>query len=59
MCTMVANIWEFGEGVDSARGVAAIIIVVTKSQNSSVAIVHATLRNGRQPMALFRLFRVQ
>ena len=42
---------EFGEGVDSARGVAAMLF--------SVAIVHATARSGRRTIAWFLLFQVQ
>ena len=49
--------WEFGEGVDSARGVAAIVVCF---QNSSCnRSCNAIARNGRRTIASFLLFRVQ
>ena len=50
-------IWEFGEGVDSARGVAAIVVCCRNSScNSSCDSIP---RNGRRTIAFFLLFRVQ
>ena len=49
--------WVFGEGVDSARGVAAIVVC---RRNSSCNISRdAIVRNGRRTIALLLLFRVQ
>ena len=49
--------WEFGEGVGSARGVAAIVVCCRNSSCSSScdAIAH----NGRGTLAVFLLFQVQ
>ena len=49
--------WEFGEGMDSARGVAAKVVFCHNSScNSSCdAVVHS----GRTAIAFFLLFRVQ
>ena len=49
--------WEFGEGVDSARGVAAIVVCRRNSWCNSSC--DAIARNGRRTIALFLLFRVQ
>ena len=49
--------WEFGEGVDSARGVAAI--VVCSSNSSCNSLCDTIARNGLRTIALFLLFRVQ
>ena len=47
----------FGEGVDSARGVAAI--VVCRRNSSCNSSCDASARNGQRTIALFLLFRVQ
>ena len=48
------KIWEFGEGVDSARGVAAIVVCCRKSLcNSSCG---AMACNGRRAITFFLLF---
>ena len=39
-CTKSRNVWEFREGVDSARGLTTIVVFC---RNFSVATVHATL----------------
>ena len=49
--------WEFGEGVDAARGVAAIVVCCRNSSCSSSC--DAIARKGRRTIALFLLFRVQ
>ena len=51
------GIWEFGEGVDSARGVAAI--VVCRRNGSCNSSCDAIACNGRRTIAFFLLFRVQ
>ena len=48
---------EFGEGVDSARGVAAV--VVCRRNSSCNSSCDAIARNGRRTIAFFLLFRVQ
>ena len=50
-------LWEFGEGVDSARGVAAIVVCCRNSSRNSSC--DAIARNGRRAIAFFLLFRVQ
>ena len=49
--------WVFGEGVDSARGVAAIVVWFRNSSCNSSC--DALARNGRRTIAFFLLFRVQ
>ena len=51
------EVWVFGEGVDSARGVAAIVACRHNSSCSSPCDEIA--RIGRRTIALFLLFRVQ
>ena len=51
------KVWVFGEGVDSARGVAAIVICRRNSSCNSSC--DAIARNGRRTIAFFLLFRVQ
>ena len=53
------KVWVFGElqGVDSARGVAAIVLCRRNSSCNSSC--DAIPRNGRRTIALFLLFRVQ
>ena len=48
---------EFGEGVDSARGVAAIVLFCRSS--SCYTSCDAIVRSGRKTFAFFLLFRVQ
>ena len=48
------NFWEFGEGVDSARGVTAIAVCCRNSSCNSSC--NAIARNGRRTLALFLLF---
>ena len=48
---------EFGEGVDSARGVAAIVVCCRNSSCNSSC--DAIARNGGRTIAFFLLFRVQ
>ena len=48
---------EFGEGVDFARGVAAIVVCCRNSSCNSSC--DARVRNGRKTIAFFLLFRVQ
>ena len=48
---------EFGEGVESAMGVAAI--VVCRRNSSCNGSCDAIARNGRRTIAFFLLFRVQ
>ena len=50
-------VWVFGEGVDSARGVAAI--VVCRRNSSCNSSCDAIVCNGRRTIALFLLFQVQ
>ena len=49
--------WEFGEGVDSARGVAAIVLSCRNSSCNSSC--DAIVRSGQQTIPLFLLLRVQ
>ena len=51
------NAWEFGEGVDSARGVAAIVVCCCNSSCNTSC--DAIARNGRRTIAFFLLFRMQ
>ena len=51
------HVWVFGEGADSARGVAAI--VVCRRNSSCNSSCDAIVRNGRRTIALFLLFQVQ
>ena len=53
----IGMLWEFGEGVDSARGVAAIVVCCRNSLCNSSC--DAIARNGRRTIAFFLLFRVQ
>ena len=52
ICTLEA--WVFGEGVDSARGVAAIVLCRRNSSCNSSC--DAIARNGRRTIALFCCF---
>ena len=51
------NLWEFGEGVDSARGVAAIVFCCRNSSCNSSC--NAIARNGRRTIAFLLLYQVQ
>ena len=51
------TIWEFGERVDSTRGVAAIVAICRNTSCNSSC--DAIARSGRKTMALFLLFQVQ
>ena len=53
----LAKNWVFREGVDSARGVAAIVVFCHNSLCNSSC--DAIVRNGRETIAFFLLFRVQ
>ena len=58
VCVVCVSInWELGEGVDSARGVTAIVVCCRNSScnSSRDAIAH----NGRRTLAFFLLFRKQ
>ena len=52
--------WVFGEGVESARGVAAIVVFCRNSScNSSSCSCDAIVRSGQKTIPFFLLFRAQ